>query len=246
MSVSLPAACRGPQGRPSGRQQVHHRLAGRAPSGGSVFPGVIQSGLGEPRGWGAPVAPLCHQMVPPRGHPVRPRGSLGAGGRLQLLCFVRSCQVWLSALGLKRLVRGRSLAPPERSPHSRVCCWLCSPSTPAMSAGRPRREDTAAVFLTFAACVSKQPFPREALPTSSARVCRLGLGEGAQASSRLEPGSAVTLSPGSWTQPLQPASSHSLPRRATSLSDHCPMSLWRWESGPAPACGPVGLSQPRP
>lgn len=182
MSVSLPAACRGPRGWPSGRQQVHHRLAGRAPSGGSVFPGVTQSGL---------------------------RGSLGAGGRLQPLSFVRCCQVWLPALGLKRLVRGHSLAPPECSPRSRVCCWLCSPPTPAMSAGHPHREDTAAVFLTFAACVSKQPFPREALSTSSARVCRLRLGEGAQASSRLEPGSAVALSPGSWTQPLQPASSHS-------------------------------------
>lgn len=43
---------------------------------------------GEPRGWGAPVAPLCHQTVPPRGHPVRPQGEPGGWGApaASLLC----------------------------------------------------------------------------------------------------------------------------------------------------------------
>lgn len=141
-----------------GQRQVRHHHEGRASSGGSVFPGVTQlRPRGEPGGWGPPAASLLCQKVP--GAAACPGPRVAGGG---------------DALP----------APPEHGPRSHVCCWRCSPPTPAMSAGRPRREDTAAVFLTFAACVSKQLFPREALSASSAHVCRVRLGEGAQASSR--------------------------------------------------------------
>ena len=253
-SERTPACCtRGPQGRLSGRQQVHHRLAGRAPSGGSIFLRVTQSGLRGILGSGGCLQSLsairgCLPGVIQSG----PRRSLGAGGWggcLQPLSFVRSCQARLPALGLKRLAVGRSLAPPEHSPCSRVCCWLCSPPTPAMSAGRPRRENTAAVFLTFAACVSKQPFPREALSTSSARVCRVRLGAGAQASPsgaglcRCPVPGIVDAAPPAYKLPLS-TSAYSQPFLRRLVSSHCPVSPWRREAGPVPARGPGGLGRP--
>lgn len=189
----MPAARRGPRGRPSGRggsitaTQGGHRLGAPFSQG--------PASLGPGGAWGLEAACSLSPLSEGARRGCLPWASSGWWGE--------GCPPW----------RPWSTAPAPVS-----AAGSAHPPTPAMSAGRPRREDTAAVFLTFAACVSKQLFPREALSASSARVCRVRLGEGMQALSCLEPGSAVAPSPGSWVQLLQPVSSHCRPPRGASLS----------------------------
>ena len=189
--VSLPAACRGPQGRPSGRGRSVTTTKGGHRLGAPFSQGSPSSGPGGAWGLGASCS-----LSP-----------LSEGAR-------RCCLPWASS--------GWWGGCPPCAPRAwpPLPCLLLALLTP-----HPRDVCGASASGGHGCCfpdICRLRFQAAFPPGSPFRFlrpclpCQAWRGSAGIISS--EPGSAVTPSPGSWMQPLQPVSSRCRPPRGASLS----------------------------